>query len=212
MYCPKCGSFVTDEAQFCPNCNEPIIKEAVNEPEAQQNGGVYYTPQQNPNEQNAYYSPQQNNTYNNVNDSNYNPYGNPQQNNAYYNNDAQQNYFNQGQSNNQGFYQSCPPNQAEQQFKEVISSANTLGILAIVLGILLTPLAGIICGAVGLSKLNNVPDMLMNPLLAKDKAKAKKLNIWGIVLPTALYIVAIIFMIILVSIMGLATADMLSYM
>lgn len=212
MYCPKCGSFVTDEAQFCPNCNEPIIKEAVNEPEAQQNGGVYYTPQQNPNEQNAYYSPQQNNTYNTVNDSNYNPYGNPQQNNAYYNNDAQQNYFNQGQPNNQGFYQSCPPNQAEQQFKEVISSANTLGILAIVLGILLTPLAGIICGAVGLSKLNNVPDMLMNPLLAKDKAKAKKLNIWGIVLPTALYIIAIIFMIIFVSIMGLATADMLSYM
>lgn len=199
MYCPKCGSFVTDEAQFCPNCNEPIIKEAVNEPEAQQNGGVYYTPQQN-------------NTYNNVNDSNYNPYGNPQQNNAYYNNDAQQNYFNQGQPNNQGFYQSCPPNQAEQQFKEVISSANTLGILAIVLGILLTPLAGIICGAVGLSKLNSIPNILMNPILTKDKDKAKKLNIMGIVIPVALYIVAIIFMIILFSVMGLAAADMFSYM
>lgn len=212
MYCPKCGSFVTDEAQFCPNCNEPIIKEAVNEPASQTNDGVYYTPQQNtPNVQGAPYSAQQNNTYNSVNDPTCNTYSNPQQNNTYYN-DAQQNYFNQGQPNNQGYYQACPPNQVEIQFKEVISNANTLGILAIVLGILLTPLAGIICGAVGLSKLNSIPNIPMNPILAKDKDKAKKLNIWGIALPIALYVVAVIFMVIMFTVMGLATASAIDFM
>lgn len=206
MYCPKCGSFVTDDAQFCSNCNEPITRETVSN-SAQTNDGVYYTPQQSSNEQSAYSAPQQNNPYNNPNE----------QNTAYYNNgqpnyNSQPNYFNQAQSNNQGYYQACPPNQFEQQFKEAISSANTLGILAIVLGILLTPLAGIICGAVGLSKLNSIPNIPMSPVLTKDKDKARKLNIWGIALPIALYVVAVILMIIMVTVMGFATASAASFM
>lgn len=188
MYCPKCGSFVTDDAQVCPNCNEPILKENFNNSAQQPNDGVYYTPQNNNG---------QNNTYYNNTQSNY---------------DSQSNYFNQAQPNNQGYYQACPPNQFEQQFKEAISSANTLGILAIVLGILLTPLAGIICGAVGLSKLNSIPNIPMSPTLTNDKAKAKKLNIWGIALPTALYIVAIILMVIMITVMGFATASAASFL
>lgn len=205
MYCPKCGSFVTDDAQFCPNCNEPINKEAACNSAPQQNDGVYYTPQSN-NEQSAYNSTQASNSYN-ANE----------QNNTYYNSaqpnyNSQPNYFNQAQPNNQGYYQACPPNQSEQQFKEVISSANTLGILAIVLGILLTPLAGIICGAVGLSKLNSIPNIPLNPILTKDKDKAKKLNIWGIALPIALYVVAVILMVIMITVMGFATASAASFM
>ena len=199
MYCPNCGSFLQDGTQNCPNCNEPINQTNVNNgANAQQNDGIYYNPQQN-------------NTYNNVNEPNYNTYSNTQQNNTYYN-DAQQNYFNQGQPNNQDYYQACPPNNSEQQFKEIVSSANTLGILAIVLGILLTPLAGIICGAVGLSKLNSLPNIPMNPAIENDKAKARKLNIWGIVLPIALYIILIVLMIIMFTFMGLATASAISFM
>lgn len=192
MYCPKCGSFLADDAQFCPSCNEPVNHTAAG---AQQNDGVYYTPQQGDSYNNS--TNEQNNTYYNNAQPNYN---------------AQSNYFNQAQPNNQGYYQANQPNYIEQQFKDIISNANTLGVLAIVLGILLTPLAGIICGAVGLSKLNSVPDLPMNPYITKDKAKAKKLNLIGIILPIALYVVAIIFMVIVFTFMGLATASALSFM
>lgn len=143
----------------------------------------------------------------NANTQNYNSDG------TYYtppqNNEEQSNYYqnpseNAYQPNPQYNYQYNAPQFNDVQIKSALSNATTLGILAIILGIIITPIAGIICGAIGLSKANSVPDML-NPSIDKEKAKAKKLNIIGIVLPIALWVVFFILMLIFVLCFGYGT-------
>ncbi len=115
-----------------------------------------------------------------------------------YNAGAQQNsgtyYTPQYQQSTQNYYQSSDPLIIEQEMRNNLSTANTMGILAIILGFILTPIAGIICGIIGLSKANEVPDFAENQYIREEKQRVKKLNILGIVLPTALWIVAMIVM------------------
>lgn len=167
---------------------------------------TYYQPEQPAPENNTYYQPEQpapeNNTY-------YQPEQPAQpdfaaQNSNYFNNAPQQSQY---QPNGNGFYQANQPNYVDQQIKENISTANTLGILAIVLGILMTPIAGIICGAIGLSKLNSVPGALTQ-LLARERDKARKLNILGIALPIGLWIISIILIFVFVMVLGFTAADL----
>ena len=206
MYCPKCGAFIPEGTQSCPSCNEVINTYTANNTAENNypNNGVYYTPQDsgaaynNTSQQSndSYYNQQSNNNY----------YNNPEQNNSHHN------YFNQGQTGNQGYYRADMPNYNEMQIRNIISNANTLGILAIVLGILFTPIAGIICGAIGLSKLNSLPNIPLDPILSRERDKTKKMNILGIVIPIVLYIIAIIFMIIMFTVMGFATASAIDFM
>lgn len=181
MYCTKCGSFLPDGTENCPNCNEPVNASTDNVYSNQQTAdGVYYTPQSNTESESA---GQQS-------------YYDPSHSKSYYQPDSQQSY-----------YQANQPNQIELEMKNNLSTANTLGILSILLGILFTPIAGIICGIIGLSKANNVPDMTMNPLIDKEKAKVKKLNILGIVIPIILWVVAFIVMFIAIMVFGFAASS-----
>lgn len=183
MYCSKCGSFLPEGADECPNCHEAAVNQSANRPNYNQNtaNNVYYTPHQN-NEQPSYFTGQAQT--------------------------QQQNYY---QQNNQNYY-SPAPDYMEQEIKNNISSANTLGVLAIVLGILLSPLAGIICGAIGIGKINNLPNISMYPILQNERNKAKKLNTIGIVIPIVLWVAAFVIGIIAMFVFGFSMAGIENFM
>lgn len=113
-----------------------------------------------------------------------------------YNNTQQSSgtYYTPHQQSTQNYYQPNDLFILEQKMKNNLSTANTMGILSIILGLILTPIAGIICGIIGLSKANEVPDFTDNPYIAEEKKSVKRLNILGIVLPTVLWIGLIIVM------------------
>ncbi len=93
----------------------------------------------------------------------------------------------------QGGYQQGPYGNGVQGVdpaEKAISTAKTLGIVAIVVGLLCSPLVGWICGGIGLSKAGNAPAYL------EDKAKsAKTLCIVGIVCATVSFLIGIILVI-----------------
>ncbi|MCM1114367.1 MAG: hypothetical protein NC397_02600 [Clostridium sp.] len=140
------------------------------------------------------------------------------------NNQAQQSgvYYtpNQNQYNYQSDYNQSNPFQQYsnpmndyqfQNYKNELSSSNTLGIISIILGIIFTPIVGIICGIIGLSKANSVPDMMDNPALMEEKRKAKKLNTVGIVLPVVLWLILIVLIVVIFMITGAAAVGALAY-
>lgn len=194
MYCSKCGAFLPEGAEVCPGCNAPVSNQSTTTNNSAANnqaasGGVYYTPQQS--------RPEYTNvsgTYNeqatNNQGSYYTNLGNNHNTNESYN--AEQSYF------------------MQEQIKENLSTANTLGIIAIVLGILVSSIIGIICGAIGLDKAKSIPDMPMDSPIAKEKAKVKKLNILGIVLPIALRALMVIMYVVFFMILGFSTIAYMS--
>lgn len=124
-------------------------------------------------------------------------------------------YYNPQPSSSQSYYQYDSQVKQEQMieqgYKDKLSSANTLGILAIILGILFSPIAGIVCGAIGISKLNEVPDFAPYTPMAQEKARCKKLNTLGIVIPIVLWVVAIVFMFIAIFAFGFAATSAAFY-
>ena len=124
-------------------------------------------------------------------------------------------YYNPQPSSSQSYYQY--DNQVKQEqmieqgYKDKLSTANTLGILSIILGIIFSPIVGIICGAIGISKVNEVPDFAPYTPLAQEKARCKKLNVLGIVIPVVLWVVLIVFMFIAVFAFGFAATSAAFY-
>jgi hypothetical protein len=80
------------------------------------------------------------------------------------------------------------------------SISYTLGILSIVLAFF-QPIAALIIGIIGLSNSKKSPDELSK--------KARKLNIWGIVLSAIVLIASIIYMVYLVS-QGVASSAVIN--
>lgn len=117
-------------------------------------------------------------------------------------------YYNPQPSESQSYYQYDSQvkqtQMTEQAYKDKLSSANTLGILAIILGIVFSPIVGIICGAIGLGKVNEVPDFAPYSPIAQEKAKCKKLNTLGIVIPIVLWVVFIVLMFVFMFALGFA--------
>ena len=124
-------------------------------------------------------------------------------------------YYNPQPSSSQSYYQY--DNQVKQEqmieqgYKDKLSTANTLGILSIILGIIFSPIVGIICGAIGISKVNEVPDFAPYTPLAQEKARCKKLNVLGIVIPVVLWVVLSVFMFIAVFAFGFAATSAAFY-
>ena len=116
-------------------------------------------------------------------------------------------YYNPQPSSSQSYYQY--DNQVKQEqmieqgYKDKLSTANTLGIFS--------PIVGIICGAIGISKVNEVPDFAPYTPLAQEKARCKKLNVLGIVIPVVLWVVLIVFMFIAVFAFGFAATSAAFY-
>ena len=120
----------------------------------------------------------------------------------------------QPQYQQQGY---VPPYQTYQQpfnnnflAQEEISSARTLGILSIVLGILLSSIAGWICGGIGSSKVDKY--LFSNDMQLRLSAQdAKKLNKIGLILTSVFFALKIIGIIayfaILFGFMGMAGFD-----
>lgn len=93
-------------------------------------------------------------------------------------------------------FQQVPPqayNPQAAQFNNDVSTAKTLGIVAIIAGIFI-PLAGWICGGIGLSKAKHC--LAMNPA-SYEAQNAKKLNIAGLIVTSVLYALIILFYIII---------------
>ena len=120
-------------------------------------------------------------------------------------------YYNPQPSSSQSYYQY--DNQVKQEqmieqgYKDKLSTANTL----VILGIIFSPIVGIICGAIGISKVNEVPDFAPYTPLAQEKARCKKLNVLGIVIPVVLWVVLIVFMFIAVFAFGFAATSAAFY-
>lgn len=93
--------------------------------------------------------------------------------------------------------------------KGKIEDARTMGILAIVLGILCTSIAGIVLGLIGISKLNSIQTYNMyNPEIEMLKEKARKLNLIGIILPVVLRVILIVLYFIIIFAMAGTLAGM----
>lgn len=81
--------------------------------------------------------------------------------------------------------------QVDMQGRQEAASARTMGIVAIITGILGIALAGWICGGIGLSKAKRC--MFTNdPVLLEQAGKAKKLNVAGIVVSTLVFVIYIV--------------------
>lgn len=106
-------------------------------------------------------------------------------------------------------YQQVPPqfNQYTPEAYEYmimtkIDEVRTFGIIAIIAGLFI-PILGILLGCIGISKLNDIP--LSNQYRLESelkKKKAKNLCIAGIVIPIVLWILAVIFIILFLNIVG----------
>lgn len=93
----------------------------------------------------------------------------------------------QGMPYNQG-YQPNPYQQAN--YQSDLSTAKTLAIVALVTGIIGFSLVAWICGGIAMSKFNAIPDI---PPYAVEKAKGKKMALWGIIIPFIWIVLAIVF-------------------
>ena len=185
MFCSNCGSFIPDGSTYCPDCNAPVEAQAASDNKYNEstvntnNTGDYYSPQQNYANTQQYNQPNTPPVYQQPNQQyNYN--------NAFHN--AQQLVF-------------------EQEIRNALSTSKTLGILAIILGILVTPIAGIICGAIGLSKANSVVNISNDPYIEAERKKVKSLNVAGIVVPIVLYVLLTVFVIAMFAFTGAAFYD-----
>lgn len=175
MICNKCGQPIADGVYYCEHCGEPVNQTYSQQPFGTDTQNAQADAQQNqPNGQQAY----------------------------------QQTYQQQpnGQTYNQQYQQYAQPNQqyppygqpvTPQAFDFLLDSkieeVKTLGIIAIIAG-LFFPIAGIIIGCIGISKLNG---LMIPPQCAYDKElkrkKAKNLCMTGIILPIALWVVTFLF-------------------
>ena len=188
MICNKCGQTVSDEMYYCENCGEPI-------------NHTYNQQPFNADAQNTYTDTQPNYSQTNTQQS----YTQP---NGQYEQQAYQQTYQQpnGQAYNQQYQQYQQPNQQYPPYGQPVTpqafdfmldnkidEIKTLGIIAIIAG-LFFPIAGIIIGCIGISKLNNLP---IFPQYAYEKElkrkKAKKLCMIGIILPIALWVVTFLF-------------------
>lgn len=198
MYCPNCSAYIPEGADSCANCGQAVsLKNENHNATENQYSYTQPNPENNNNTANQY-------SYAQPNYEGGNSYGsyNAAPDNAGYQQNGYNSYYSEQPNQNNYFQQA----QNDFKIKDALSTSNTLGILAIVLGFILTPLVGIICGVIGLSKANSVPDMFNNPSLMAEKKKAKKLNTLGIVLPlvcyVALFILIFVFVIIFMGTAG----------
>lgn len=98
---------------------------------------------------------------------------------------------------NRSTYQSSAPQ--IYNIEKEISDAKTLGFIAIIAGIFI-PLAGWICGGIGISKCNKVLSVYPNDLNANN---AKKLGLIGIVVSSVIFVISIIIEVIAILMMDL---------
>ena len=82
----------------------------------------------------------------------------------------------------------------DQKHEKDLSTANTLGIVALIFGIIGIGLVAWICGGIGISTLNSIPDL---PQYADRKHKTKLLCIWGIIIPIIVSVIVTILYVIL---------------
>lgn len=105
---------------------------------------------------------------------------------------------NTGQTYQSGYSQQQYTNNinpaAMSSIQSKIDDARTMGILAIVLGLICSALVGICLGIVGISKLNSIQTFnTYIPEIEMQKEKTRKLNLIGIILPLVLRILLVVF-------------------
>ena len=192
MICSKCGNTIDEGSLFCGYCGTPVEKKDAFEPYGQSTFDNAEQPQEQqpvqPQAEQPVEPPVQQPVTPPV------PPVQPQY--------QQQGYVPPVQPQFQAYQQ---PFNNNFQIQQEISSARTLGILSIILGILVSSIAGWICGGIGSSKANKhlfAPD-IMTRTSAQD---AKKLNKIGLILTSVLFVLRLIFIIVYFAIIfGLMT-------
>lgn len=123
-------------------------------------------------------------------------------------NNTHWNGFNSTGSQSSGNYQQNgfdPYNNYQSaQIDKIIDDGKTLGILAIVLGLFVSSVVGLILGIVGMEKLKDM-NFNLNYLQNNKYKEAKNLNKWGIIIPIVrLVFLILIFVLYFVFIIGVA--------
>lgn len=115
-----------------------------------------------------------------------------------YSNNAYQNPY-ANQANNFDVYN----NYRSAEIDKKIEDGRTLGILAIILGLLVSSVVGLILGIVGMEKLKDI-NFDMNYPQTNKYNEAKNLNKWGIIIPIIRFLlVIVIFILYLAFIVGI---------
>lgn len=157
-FCTNCGKPIVEDAASCPHCGA-VIYNHIQQPGSAQ-AGQYYQPPQEQAQPGAYYQPPQEQA----------------QPGAYYQ-PPQQPQINQMPYVDPQAVQGA-------QLSQQLSSARTLGIVAIIAAFF-SPLIAWICGGIGSGKANKAilfANQTGNMPLLADAQKAKRLNTIGIVL------------------------------
>lgn len=187
MICNKCGQPIADGVYYCEHCGEPVNQTYNQQPFNSEPQNTYTDTQPNYSQAEA----QQGGS----------------RSNSEYEQAYQQTYQQQpnGQTYNQQQYQQyqqyppygqpVTPQAFDFMLDNKIDEIKTLGIIAIIAG-LFFPIAGIIIGCIGISKLNGLPVLppyQYNYEKESKRKKAKKLCMIGIILPIALWVVSFLF-------------------
>lgn len=197
MYCKNCAREIQDGINCCPFCGAPVEPAAPTQAQQQYNQSADNQPYQSNayGQQSQYSAPFEPNPGYGQGGANYQQgYG----------------YSQNGTYNNAPYQYGQPGNGQERIAAQNVDTSRTLGILSIILGIILTPLAGWICGGIGLSKANKYLNTFgFGAPESANAQSAKKLNKIGIIISTVLCVLSIIIGIIiaLVFLAGAGTVD-----
>lgn len=182
MICNFCRNEIDDASTVCPYCGQPITPV---QPQTQDYDNSFTQPEQEPAPQDtAYYHLPEQQEFNKQGE--YTAPNQPQQNTdrgyyqpQYYQQQQYQYQQQQYQQPNNGYYYQGT------DIRKEIENSKILGIVSILVGVFISGIAGIICGAIGLSKVN--PFYHSYPMDPEIKS-ARSLNKWGIGLSAGLRI------------------------
>ncbi|MGN0467478.1 MAG: hypothetical protein ACI4GY_01990 [Acutalibacteraceae bacterium] len=168
MICRRCSKEFDDRLNYCPYCGEPAAYTANNNAYNSQAQNQYT---QNSNPQQQYYSQ---------------AYSQPSQYREPFAQSPQPPYQN-------GYNQSPMYDPAMVNAQNDLHTAKILGIIAIVVGIFISPLAGWICGGIAISKANKYLNYYgHNTPLSAEASKAKKLGIAGVIVASVIFVLTLL--------------------
>ncbi|MGN1419403.1 MAG: hypothetical protein ACI4W6_08745 [Acutalibacteraceae bacterium] len=177
MICRRCSKEFDDRVNYCPYCGEPA--------DHTMNNNAYNNPAQN--QYSQFQSTQSQYSQNSNTQQQYSQaYSQPSQYSEPFGQNPQPPFQN-------GYNQPPMYDPAMQNAQNDLHTAKILGIIAIIVGIIFSPLAGWICGGIAISKANKYLNYYgPNAPLSSEASSAKKLGIIGVVASSVIFVLTLL--------------------